>query len=209
MTGSILPSKSPINTLQISSKDRDDTVSVVVSAVDSANPFIFVDSSSMPDWYHQMEPSSKASLSFIEAIRRRGAILMGLAKDEEQASQTRGTPKIAVLSPSRAKDRRIEVMAFSMGKVHSSLQLTGAVCLASAACIEGTVANRILERSGSSTELARKDSSLDLTLQTVPLRHAGGDMDVAARLSNDGSIETVTVFRTARRLFEGKVYYLM
>ncbi|KAK4506534.1 hypothetical protein PRZ48_000266 [Zasmidium cellare] len=209
MTGALLPSKSPTNILHLPSEGREASVPILVSAVDAANPFIFVDSSTMPDWYHQLGSSNQESLSFIEAIRRRGAVLMGLAKDEEQASQTRGTPKIAVLTPSRSKDGRIEVTSFSMGKVHSSLQLTGAVCLASAACTEGTVAHRIRQKGISHDKLTRRDSPHDITIQTVPLRHTGGDMDVDVRLSGNGSIEDVTVFRTARRLFEDKVYYLM
>lgn len=134
---------------------------------------------------------------------------MGLARDEVEASQTRGTPKIAVLSSDESKDGRIEVTSYSMGKVHSSLQLTGAVCLASAACIEGTVAWGIRQKGVMGR---RRDSPVEMmkNVQTVGIRHAGGDMDVDVQVNSvDGTVEDVTVFRAVRRLFEGRVYYLM
>jgi len=59
------------------------------------------------------------------------------------------------------------------------------------------------------------ESSLDAggRTETVKLRHPGGDMDVEVRLGTGGvqdqdTVEEVTVFRTARRLFEGNVCFL-
>ena len=103
-----------------------------------------------------------------------------------------------------------QVVAYSMGKVHGSLQLTGAVCLGTAACTKGTVAYEL--RNGSSDVRKREDSPIEMSdvpdLETVRLRHPGGDMDVDVRLDAKSQVEEVVVFRTARRLFEGKVYYL-
>jgi 2-methylaconitate cis-trans-isomerase PrpF len=45
-------------------------------------------------------------------------------------------------------------------------------------------------------------------LQTVRLRHPGGDMDVDVRLDVESQVEEVVVPRTARRLFEDMVYHL-
>jgi 2-methylaconitate cis-trans-isomerase PrpF len=142
---------------------------------------------------------------------------MGLAKCVEEAALTRGTPKIAVLS--QPKDRAdgsplpdVQVIAYSMGKIHGSLQLTGAVCLATAACTEGTVAyqirNRVRSEARKGGQIARVDSASALGLNRVNLRHPGGDMDVDVLLNGDNQADEVTVFRTARRLFEGTVYYL-
>jgi 2-methylaconitate cis-trans-isomerase PrpF len=140
--------------------------------------------------------------------------LMGLAKSTSEAALTRGTPKIAVLSRSESTENRpsvdFEVVAYSMGKIHGSLQLTGAVCLGTAACTKDTVAYEL--RNGSSDARRRQDSPVEMDvvpgLETVRLRHPGGDMDVDVRLDVKGQVEEAVVFRTARRLFEGKVYYL-
>lgn len=218
MTGKLLPSGKTSDALLIQTAISTAPVPVRVSVLDAANPFVFVDASTLPDFFHSKGADSPESLAFIELVRRRGAVLMGLAESEEQAALTRSTPKVAVLSPAKGPDDggRIQVTAFSMGKVHGSLQLTGAVCLASAACTEGTIAHAIRNRKilddGESGTLKRKDSGNNFghqLLQSVPLRHSGGDMDVDVRLGWDRNIEDVTVFRTARRLFEGKVHYLM
>jgi 2-methylaconitate cis-trans-isomerase PrpF len=99
-----------------------------------------------------------------------------------------------------------------MSKIHGSLQLTGAVCLATAACTEGTVAhqirNRVRSEAKKSGQISRVDSASALGLNRVNIRHPGGDMDVDVLLGGDNQAEEVTVFRTARRLFEGTVYYL-
>jgi len=219
MTGKLLPSGNASDILLVQTTLTSAPLPVRVSAVDAANPFLLVDSSTLLPSYHEDGPHSQRSLALIERIRRQGAILMGLAKTEDEAALTRGTPKIAVLSPALpahgTSEGRIQVTAFSMGKVHGSLQLTGAVCLGAAACTPGTVAHSIrhgLDRTSDVSVLKRTDSGQGEAFgstQCVPLRHPGGDMDVDVRLSLDGSVHDVTVFRTARRLFEGRVYYLM
>jgi 2-methylaconitate cis-trans-isomerase PrpF len=142
---------------------------------------------------------------------------MGLATSVEEAALTRGTPKIAVLSePSPQADSSaspdVQVVAYSMGKPHGSLQLTGAVCLGTAACTEGTIAHAIRNKvqSGAATykTVQRKDSNTSLRLNSIKLLHPGGDMEVDVLLDGEHQAEEVTVFRTARRLFEGTVYYL-
>ncbi|EON68405.1 hypothetical protein W97_07729 [Coniosporium apollinis CBS 100218] len=125
--------------------------SVRASLVDAANPFIFVDASTMPLLSTALELRSLQFLAIIEDIRRAGAVLFGLASSTDAAADVRGTPKIALVSrptafPSntccdRAPD--IHIIAFSMGLPHPSLQLTGAVCLGAAISMEGTVPYRI------------------------------------------------------------------
>lgn len=209
MTGKLLPSGRPMDTILIQPALECAPIPVQVSLVDAANPFCFVDATSLPESYHEQGPYAEESIDFMELVRREAAVLMGLAKGTEEASRVRGTPKIAVLTQPTKPGAEIQVVAYSMGKVHGSLQLTGAVCLATAACTEGTVAHAI--RNEASTE--RRDSgtpSLKSALhrERVAIRHTGGDMDVDVSLDMYNRAEEVTVFRTARRLFEGTVYYL-
>ncbi|CAD0083811.1 unnamed protein product [Aureobasidium vineae] len=214
MTGKLLPSGRAMNTILMQTSFNSEPVPIQVSLVDAANPFCLVDSSTLPDFYHTEGSSAAVSIDFIERVRREAAVLMGLAKSIKEAALTRGTPKIAVLSKPESIDNKpsvdFQVVAYSMGKVHGSLQLTGAVCLGTAACTKGTVAYEL--RNGSSDTRARQDSPIELDnvseLETVRLRHPGGDMDVDVRLDAKSQVEEVIVFRTARRLFEGKVYYL-
>ncbi|KAI4744931.1 hypothetical protein E4T50_04697 [Aureobasidium sp. EXF-12298] len=214
MTGSLLPSKRAMNTILMQTSFNSEPIPIQVSLVDAANPFCLVDGSALPDFYHQKGPNAVASIDFIEKIRREAAVLMGLAKSTNEAALTRGTPKIAVLSRPEMDENKpsvdFQVVAYTMGKVHGSLQLTGAVCLGTAACTKGTVAYEL--RNESLHERTRQDSPIESDevpeVKTVRLRHPGGDMDVDVRVDTNDQVEEVVVFRTARRLFEGKVYYL-
>ncbi|THY29744.1 hypothetical protein D6D01_03454 [Aureobasidium pullulans] len=214
MTGKLLPSGSAMNTILMQTSFNSEPIPIQVSLVDAANPFCLVDRSTLPETYRKEGSGAAVTIDFIENIRREAAVLMGLATSTADAALTRGTPKIAILSKPDAKDDAssvdIQCVAYSMGKVHGSLQLTGAVCLGTAACTKGTVAYEL--RAASSNSRSRQDSPMDPDekpdVETVRLRHPGGDMEVNVRLDADKQVEEVAVFRTARRLFEGKVYYL-
>ena len=151
---------------------------------------------------------------------------MGLAPDIEAAARTRATPKIAVLSPPRIDAHRgspdderqsdIDVTAFSMGQVHPTLQLTGAVCLGAATGISRTVASD-LSRDGRPPEERRdapgkadvpqiSEKMSTLVGGEVCIGQRGGTMLADVRVSPFGPrIDGVTVDRTAQRLFEGQV----
>ncbi|KAK4143444.1 PrpF protein-domain-containing protein [Dichotomopilus funicola] len=117
---------------------------VRVSLVDAANPFILVDAVSLPQSVLALPRDSAESLAAVEAVRRAGAVAFGLASSTQEAAAVRGTPKIMLLWPpppsaGNTGSVTIKARAYSMGKVHPSLQLTGAVCLAAALCVPGTV----------------------------------------------------------------------
>lgn len=211
MTGRLLPSGNPKDIILAQTAINLPPEPVVVSLVDAANPFVFVDASSLPVFYDEQGPGSQASLALIEDIRRQAAVLMGLAPTSEQAALTRGTPKIAVLrQPTETETPPtpdIQCLSYSMGQIHGSLQLTGAVCLATAAYVEGTVACDIRRRARWVTE-RHTEMLLPSELQRVNILHSGGRMEVDLRLDAFEVPEEVTVFRTARRLMSGSVYYL-
>ncbi|KJK68742.1 PrpF protein [Aspergillus parasiticus SU-1] len=198
--------------------------SVRVSLVDAANPFVWVDASTMPAAYHNSEPTSALSLGIIEAIRVAGAVRFGLAQDTATAGRIMSTPKIALLYPCRHEidvgrridETDIEVLPFSLGQPHPSLQLTGAVCVGTALSIPGTVAWDVQPQApsvhhGASQE--RQAMMINPTMSTVSLllKHPSGLMDMEVKLEmhedRETAVESVSVFRTARRLFEGKVFY--
>ena len=225
MTGQLFPSGSRQDTITVTSPGLDREVNVRVTLIDAANPFIFVDSSTMPPAYHQLGPEAPSSLDLIENIRREGAVLFGLAPDVATAGRTRATPKIAMLSPPRINghsdhDERqsdIDVTAFSMGKVHPSLQLTGAVCLGAATGISSTVASELARDGRPPSERrpfgpgkvdvpAVSEKMENVSGGEVCIGQRGGKMLADVRVSPFGQkVEGVTVDRTAQRLFEGQV----
>lgn len=154
---------------------------------------------------------------------------MGLAPDTEAAGRTRGVPKIAVLAPpcinahagsptadGAERQADIDVTSFSMGKVHPSLQLTGAVCLAAATGIARTIASD-LSRDGRPAEQRRdapgkvdvpniSEKMATLTGGEICIGQRSGKMLADVRVSPfEPRVVGVTVDRTAQRLFQGQV----
>lgn len=262
MTGKLFPTGRRNETITV--KERNGTCfSVKTTLIDAANPFVLVDASTLPAYLQTAKRDSAGYLEHMESIRRVGAVAMGLASSTEAAAKVRGTPKLALLSPALAgsaetEDRSlsIQVLAFSMGKPHPSLQLTGAACLAAAVCIEGTVAHSIASqaptaspkdhaladalsrrlttsehfptppsssgnptREGSPVSDGSEDgtsvastppSELQASERRVRIFHASGGIDVGVIAASSGDwavVDRCSVSRTARRIFDGVVYY--
>jgi len=222
MTDKLFPTGRRTNTLEISHIPELGHLSVFATLIDAANPFVFVDSTTLPLSYHTNGPSASSSLALIESLRCVGSVKMGLARDLLSASLVRGTPKIAVLSTPLPNMNEIQpaiyVTSFSMGKVHPTLQLTGAVCLGSALCINGTVAYELSAKHSLRTPVGTppSDSESDLVVQeegerVVRIRHQGGDIDATVDLKckrDEVIVKAVSVSRTARRLFQGEILYI-
>jgi 2-methylaconitate cis-trans-isomerase PrpF len=235
MTGKLFPTGNRTDTIFV--KDRNGLhFSVKATLIDCANPFVVVDASSLPPFLRSYPKEPIEYLEHMESIRRTGAVMMGLAPNVQTAAKVRGTPKLAIMSPPTQKFRKMEdavdvhVVAFSMGKPHPSLQLTGAACLASAVCIQGTVAHHVTSMNGMDAnslltpertpspsvgdgEIHPGESSMGGLLpdqRTIRLSHASGSIcvEVLASVSSTVAVvERCVVSRTARRLFEGRVYY--
>ena len=258
MTGKLFPTDRRSDLITI--KERNGSCFFVrATLIDAANPFVVVDASTLPPYLQTCAKDTAGYLEHMESIRCAGAVMMGLAPSTEAAAKVRGTPKLALVSPAPpvepsktsmySHELSIQVLAFSMGKPHPSLQLTGAACLASAVCIEGTVAHGIASRSNTSTlksaalidalwrglitterspspesdptspasaaseeesDVSTPDFSLQAQERTVRIHHASGaiDVGVVAACSEEWAVvERCSVSRTARRLFDGTVYY--
>jgi 2-methylaconitate cis-trans-isomerase PrpF len=143
----------------------------------------------------------------LEAIRGAAAVRMGLAETAEDAGRTSAAvPKIAIVAPPAGyrtlaghvlEPHAVDLVAriVSMGKIHRAFALTGAMCLAVATRLPGTLAHEAAELAGAAGD--------------VRIGHPSGVLAVAAAVKpgHDGAqvAETVTVYRTARRLMEGFV----
>ena len=225
MTGKLFPTSNRQEWLDVQSTLTTPAFAVRATLIDASNPFIFVDAATLPAAYHEAGPSAISSLEIIETIRREGAVRMGLAKDTEVAALTRGTPKIAILSrPDPVttlsaslvqKDRLpdIAVVAYSMGKLHPSLQLTGAVCLGAAVSLAGTVAAD-LRRTKYNEQLTPPSTppnevdhveNVEKMVEEIVISHPSGQIDATVEVEGDGRIKSASVYRTARRIFEGNI----
>jgi 2-methylaconitate cis-trans-isomerase PrpF len=215
MTGKMFPSGATQEILTVQSQTVG-TFQVRVSLVDAANPFVLVDSRSLkiegrPQW---PDATDAEFILVAEDIRREGAVRFGLAADVAKASTVRGTPKVAFLSGPADEGSDLDVLSFTMGKPHASLQLTGAVCIGAAMAIHGTVAWHLANearidkgpRHGMEIEGQKIANAIP-----VGIRHPAGVIQAETVLGLDekGKIDVkhVAVVRTARRLFEGNVFY--
>src|SRR5262249_54842269 len=95
-------------------------------------------------------------------------------------------------------DMDIAVRMMSNGQAHRATPLTGALCLAVASRIPGSIPNKMARR------LAPDASQ-------IRIGHASGVIVVDAKIDQSKNglphAEFAAVYRTARRLFDGRVHY--
>ncbi|VUC32376.1 unnamed protein product, partial [Clonostachys rosea] len=226
MTGQLFPTGRGNEQLVIRRTDGSEPMfTVMATLIDITNPFILVHKESLPEDLQSLPPSSEMFAESIEAIRREGAVKMKLAPSLEAASLVRGTPKIVLISSTKTNNTSeaadINVQAFSMGKPHPTLQISGAVCLAAAVCIPDTIAAKLNSKTfdygqgrlpSPPRELSPRDCSENLK-RLVKVAHPSGmiQVEVIIRYDVDGLVivDRCLVSRTARRIFEGNVMYYL
>lgn len=145
----MFPSGARIETLDVPGVGK-----VEVTLINAGNPTIFVAASALGLVGTELpsEVNSKPDLLVrVEAIRAQGAVAMGLVASAIDATSKRPhTPKLAFFakpanyfaSDGKAVDSgSIDILAriFSMGKLHHAMTGTGAIAIAAAAAIPGTL----------------------------------------------------------------------
>ena len=207
-TGKLLPTGATRDVLE----HPDLPGPVTVSVVDATNAGVFVDaeclgvSASITPDAMEADPTLMKRL---DLIRRLAAVKSGMAPDIAAAARIPGNPKVALVGPPmdypltsgesvKAADCNILVRMVSMGQAHRAIPLTGALCTATAAGIDGTIVHAHARPAASK----KADT-------TVAIGHASGILPAVADVerSADGTwtAHSAGVFRTARRLMEGNV----
>jgi 2-methylaconitate cis-trans-isomerase PrpF len=184
------------------------------TCIDVGNPCVMMLASELDiDGIILPDETSKntALLSRLEQIRIQAAIKMGMATTPEDVPAS--IPKVCFVSPpSRHRllsgrmqeedEVDIVVRAISVGQPHKALPITAGLSMCAAAGVEGSVVQTCLLSSGSS----KLSPSGELVIG-----HASGKLDVGATFVDTKGggkvLERVTVFRTARRLMDGVVYW--
>lgn len=180
---------------------------VELTMINAGNPAIFVDAATLGLNGNELQADVNGNAELLkkaEAIRSSAAVRMGLARSAEEATTLRPhTPKLAfvakplgyVSSSGKAIDTSsidINARIFSMGKLHHAMTGTGAVAIAVAAAIPGTLVNRLVSTAAGS----------------VRFGHPSGSLQVGAEAQQTDGVWTVTkavMSRSARRLMEGSV----
>jgi 2-methylaconitate isomerase len=201
--GATFPTGSHVDLLDVPGVGR-----IEATLINAGNPTVFVEAASLGLTGTELQADvngDAALLARAEAVRAWAAVAMGAAASTGEATTLRPhTPKLAfVAKPATyaASDGRtveagsIDLLAriFSMGVLHHAMTGTGAVAIAAAAAIPGTLVHRVAP--------VRFDGR-------VRFGHPSGTLKVGAEVARADSRWTVTkvlMSRSARRLMEGWV----
>jgi 2-methylaconitate cis-trans-isomerase PrpF len=204
-TGKLLPSGHAAEMLGVRGLGR-----VRVSLLDAGNPCVFLAASELGLKGTELPSALErdtALMQKLEAIRCHGSAAMGIAADPDAAARLKSVPKLALLSTpvdaptlsgrvAKADEIDILARAVSVGQPHRAVPLTLALALAVACRIPGSVAEALVRRGPADAP--------------IRIGHPSGSILVAAEVNATAggiSVPYATVYRTARRLFQGEVLY--
>lgn len=205
VTGKLLPTGHVKDQVEIEGTTYE------ISLVDAGNPLVFIraESLGMKGTESPDEIENNAELMrIIEKIRGWAAARMGLCEAPEEAARvTPYNPFFAIVSKpqsyqavngKRIGEEEIDLTArlLFMLRMHKAYPITGTVATGAAARIPGTVAWEVLRE-----EAKRRE--------TIYIGHPSGKLPVEAVAAvEQGKIKLLKagVYRTARRIMDGRVY---
>jgi 2-methylaconitate cis-trans-isomerase PrpF len=204
VTGKLLPTGHPVDRLDVPGIGPID-----VSMVDAANPCVFVRAHDIGLTGNELPDALDANTAVrdrLQRVRRAAAIAMGIARDDADAAASLGIPAIGfVAPPMQAPTLSDDVIAedqvdltarfISNGQPHRALPLTASLCTAVAARIEGSLPFQALTRQPQGAVRIGMPSGI-LTV----------DADVSCEPDGAWVAHSGALYRTARRLFDGRIY---
>ena len=201
--GAMFPTGHRLDTLEV-----PELGTVEATMINAGNPTIFVDAARLGFTGTELQKDINGNpkiLALAESVRARGAVAMGLVKTPQEATEKRQhTPKLAFVAPPAAytasdgkavTPEAIDFLAriFSMGVLHHAMTGTGAVAIAAAAAIPGTIVSRLAPVGADGR---------------VRFGHPSGVLSVGAEAREEAgqwAVKKVMMSRSARRLMEGWV----
>ncbi|MSP00641.1 MAG: PrpF family protein [Acetobacteraceae bacterium] len=206
-TGLLLPTGNVVDELTV-----PEIGTIPVSMIDAANACVFVRASDLGLTGRELPEAldqDTALLAKLQRIRRAASVAMGIARDEDEARTVAGAPIIGFVAPPMdaptlsgepisADQVDLTARFLSNGQPHRALPLTASLCTGVAARIAGTLVNQMLGPDARASVRIGMPSGI-LTVDADVGRDASG-----AWVAHSGAF-----YRTARRLFDGRVYVPM
>ena len=124
----------------------------------------------------------------LESIRLEAGPMMNLGDVSKKT-----VPKMSMVSVPSAGGT-INTRTFIPHRCHASIGVLGAVSVASACAMEGSVAH----------EFARLPD--DTNQKTLDIEHPSGRTTIVLGVDNSGRLESAAILRTARKLFDGMIF---
>ena len=203
-TGKLLPSGATVDRLDVPGFG-----SIEASLVDAANATVFVRARDIAltgvELPEQLEAKPEV-LQLLDDIRVQGSVRMGIAPNVEAARAVKVVPFIGFVSPPAeartlmgdsvaAASIDLAARVISNGQPHRALPLTVSLCTAVAARIPGTLVAEALSAAAATGSVRLGMPSGVLTV--------GADV---IRQGDDWLARAGSFYRTARRLFDGRVW---
>ncbi len=165
-------------------KPREVIDGIEVSLVDSAMPMMLLDGRSLglESLPAAIAATGPALFARTEPLRLEAGRRMGLGDVTSSV-----VPKVGLLFPD--ENATIGIAYLTPWALHQSLAVTGGICVATAVCAPGTIAESLA-------------SKVD---DEVVIAHPAGTMSLLVE-RGEGSLVGAGVMRTARRIFEGRVF---
>jgi 2-methylaconitate cis-trans-isomerase PrpF len=184
----------------------DEFDGIAATCIDVGNPCVFVQASDLNVEGGILADAIDAHptlLKQLDSIRQQAAVAMGIAKD--LGSVPGSIPKVAIVSAPyshklisgqevKGSDCDVLVRAISVGQPHRAVPITVAMALAAASRLSGSTVNQCKSKS-------------NVDPDGVTIGHNSGKLLVAASFDKDGAVKDATIFRTARRILEGTIYW--
>lgn len=203
VTGDLLPSGNLVDEVTVQGRSYE------VSLVDVANLNVFVRAADLGLEGTELPAAMDDPdlLEQIELLRGAACERLGLVEDRRDARDERAAiPQIALVSEPQSYERTtgeavdaadIDVTSriVTTQTPHHSYAMTGAMCLAAATQIPGTIPSEVVR---------------DGDLTDVTIGHPKGQITVGVETTTAGgepTVEAVRVGRTARLLVDGEFYY--
>jgi 2-methylaconitate cis-trans-isomerase PrpF len=176
------------------------------SLVDAANPAVFVDARDLGLTGAESPDAIEARadlMALLDRIRRIAGVAMGLAATEDAVSLA--NPRVALVAgPTVARmldgsvldpaGHDVTIRMLSMERPHRAVPMTGAMCLAVACRVEGSIPHDLATRG--------------IRPEEIRVAHPSGTLAVGAEVRQDNAgwrADSAVVFRTQRRLMQGAV----
>jgi probable AcnD-accessory protein PrpF len=182
---------------------------IEATLINAGNPTIFVHAKSLGLSGLELQDdvnNNPVLLKKLETIRAYATVTMGLAASPLEATEKRPhTPKLSFVASAGSytassgkvvSEQEIDILAriMSMGKLHHAMTGTGAIAIAVASAIPGTIINTVMGGKSQSR---------------VKFGHPSGTLGVGAEANNASGEWVITkalMSRSARRLMTGEVW---
>lgn len=163
---------------------------VEVTLIDNGMPCVIMRASDMgirgTETREELE-ANEALRAKLESIRLKAGPLMNLGDVKDKT-----VPKMTMVSPP-SNGGAVSTRTFIPHRCHASIGVLGAVSVATACLIAGSVA----------AEVADIPSG---EVKTLSIEHPIGEATIVARMDGDGGVASAAILLTTRKLFDGTIF---